>query len=256
MYTGPIVAPEGYFVVGLRFAKADSVIFLQIKVAKSDENGTIDTSSTRWQLPPGDLRSCVMNITVNERSLMLEDIYFEDQNTFVVGIRMFKVNGLIQLGIYGRKGLKIFFKSGKSGNHLIMDSFKNKVPLFKSKHQFTRTYENILIFDRSSFEQDMGQSFVPHLSTKEVKISPLSLLSGIGLVHLTNDNEYAGVIVPYVRTANSFDSTVATKKLTRLEKIKERSKIRIHDACIIQNLNSFMDGEIPSHSRKNEISFE
>lgn len=52
----------------------------------------------------------------------------------------------------------------------------------------------------SNERTDGGQEFVPFFDATDVKnVSPLS---GFGLLHYTNDDEYAGYVRPYLITYN------------------------------------------------------
>lgn len=60
----------------------------------------------------------------------------------------------------------------------------------------------VIKFGVSNQEADIGQTFVPFFDGVDVTFDFVSPLSGLGLLHYTNDDKYAGYIRPYLRSFN------------------------------------------------------
>lgn len=61
---------------------------------------------------------------------------------------------------------------------------------------------NVIHFATSRMEDDMGQTLLPQFSAEDVVPNAPVPLSGIGLMHFTNDNNYGGFIKPFYMTYN------------------------------------------------------
>lgn len=70
-------------------------------------------------------------------------------------------------------------------------SFSSKLSVIKSK---------IIKFGRSNEKADAGQSFVPYFDGSEVTTENKVPLSGIELIHFSDDHNYAGYIKPNLIT--------------------------------------------------------
>lgn len=57
-------------------------------------------------------------------------------------------------------------------------------------------------FDTSNMDKDMGQTLLPRFISEDVTADSAVPLSGIGLMHYTNDAAYGGFIKPYFKTFN------------------------------------------------------
>lgn len=212
-----------------------------------------------WQEAPRDIHACVISLSWTGRSMMLDDIYFEDSTTFVTGVRLFQASGHIRLGIYGRSRDEHFFKSGEDLYPYYMESFSEKKALFNANHQFVKTYKESVQFVRMR-EWDVKE-WIPSFGTKHISTSPLSLLSGIGFVHLTNSmKEYAGVILPYVRTENSGlenvdptstrNSPMKDWNFTNLNRLLKRAETSMHKACRLKYPSLYVNGKTRKLSSK------
>lgn len=56
----------------------------------------------------------------------------------------------------------------------------------------------IISFGLSNEKSDAGQQFVPFFDGSDISINSLSPLSGFGLLHYTDDEDYAGYIRPFL----------------------------------------------------------
>lgn len=54
----------------------------------------------------------------------------------------------------------------------------------------------------TSEESDAGQSFGPFFDGSDIEFDSVAPISGIGLIHYTNDKDYAGYIRPTISSLN------------------------------------------------------
>lgn len=199
------------YVVGIRFAKANGVIYLQLKTGKISEfgNNMINASTSYWLEPPSDIRTNVLTITKSKRSMFLDDIYFTD-DTILTGVQFYMEKGTIRTSIYGRNGFQESRNISSQYAPLInMKSMRDNMGgLHADSLTYTKTLNQTVQFERSSFKYDMGQSLVPSFGTSEITTDPPQILQGIGFIHVTNHDTFGGVIIPFVRTINSYKLSV------------------------------------------------
>jgi hypothetical protein len=114
---------------------------------------------------------------------------------------------------YGKLG-KTFQNSLKLGDYsnMVKKNFRGKIPGLREKStanmtvsRSTKDKKFIIEFDISSYDYDIGQSFVPFFDAEKTKIDKSVPLSGIELMHYTNDRKYAGFIKPYLIAAHFKD---------------------------------------------------
>lgn len=110
-------------------------------------------------------------------------------------------------------------------------------------------------FGSSDRETDIAQTFVPYLDGIDVTFDVKSPLSGIGLMHFTNDAHYAGYIRPFLRSFSYENYLVYYRdfltipedilKLNRKKNRRVKSDGRFHDyssssklfvSCFVLNL--------------------
>lgn len=171
----------------------------------SYEFNMINESTIVWQKPPQDLRDPYkkLYIAVHCGRMHLDDISFEDDRV-LTGVQFYKVRNNIRTAIYGREG-----REGKRSRiegtepHSIQKFIKGKIPGFQPHSStYTKTFNTTVFFEQSSVKYDYGQSVMPYFGTVEISTFPPQILQGIGFMHITNQNTYGGVIVPFVRTIN------------------------------------------------------
>lgn len=91
----------------------------------------------------------------------------------------------------------------KTDDHL---SIHGRIPgLSPSSYIYRITTSSRIVFGTSNEREDAGQTFVPFLDSNEVTLNIKAPLAGIGLLHYSNRDDYAGYIKPYIRTLNYVD---------------------------------------------------
>lgn len=95
-------------------------------------------------------------------------------------------------GIFGLTGPSSGNVTNKLGVGLHNDIFHKNKYIFNS--------EGAINFDYSTEITDAGQSFVPYFDGDDVTFTHAAPISGIGIIHYTNDPEYAGYIWPIIET--------------------------------------------------------
>jgi len=80
-------------------------------------------------------------------------------------------------------------------------NFENLVPgLNRNSNNFKHQNNSIVKFEVSDEDNDAGQSFVPYFDGNDISFKVKSPLSGITLMHYTNDEKYAGYIRPVIKS--------------------------------------------------------
>lgn len=197
-------------VTGIRIQKYFDVIFLQIQVGKLLPGAFISKSSIKWQEPPNDILTNSFNN--NSLHLTLGEISFEDKVLIGVQLYLHPEELVYSLKIYGKKiknsemdmldNTEVF----EMVNAKTTSSEKNLTQTFPGLHSasenFNLTYgdhNNVYIkFAKTSNDGQILPFFDGVMATFAIK----SPLSGIGLLHYTNDDQHAGYIRPFLRSFN------------------------------------------------------
>lgn len=79
----------------------------------------------------------------------------------------------------------------------------------RSNDSFNGTF---IKFGTSSKEFDIAQTFVPFIDAADIIFDVKSPLAGIGLLHYTNDEHYAGYIRPFLRSLNFANNVIFFEK--------------------------------------------
>lgn len=125
----------------------------------------------------------------------------------LTGIQLFSKNSGITLKVFGQSIIDSFMKSQL--NETVYDltgPTEGKIingygaGLSSKRTYFTVKSEGSINFDWSTEKSDAGQSFVPYFDGNDVIFDYSAPLSGIRLVHYTNDEEYGGFIRPIIST--------------------------------------------------------
>lgn len=114
----------------------------------------------------------------------------------------------VSWSIYGRK--IVDFNKGVMGNEDEIQSAsssgslnaENLIPGLSSGKKFSTRNNIKVIFGISNEDNDAGQSFVPYFDGTNITFDISAPLSGISLIHYTNDVNYAGYIRPVLRSLN------------------------------------------------------
>jgi len=88
----------------------------------------------------------------------------------------------------------------KTTGSLVNFDASDLIPGLSSGRKFTIGRNRRVEFGISNEDEDAGQSFVPYFDGNEVTFDIKSPLSGITLIHYTNDVNYAGFIRPVIRS--------------------------------------------------------
>jgi hypothetical protein len=68
------------------------------------------------------------------------------------------------------------------------------------RNKYIFVSEGAIDFNYSTEETDAGQTFVPFFDGDDVTFTHPAPISGMGLIHYTNDPKYAGYIWPIIET--------------------------------------------------------
>lgn len=181
------------------------------------DGASIQASSVTWMEPPTNILSNFFTFNYSSRRFLLDDLHFDD--SVVTGYQFyyyFNQKTFVStdaLKLYGRRLVKPELKSMESEVNILMsDNFKNvieknlesKIPgIADHSGSFVIAKGNTFVkFGASSEAVDFGQTFVPFFDGVDEVFDVPSPLSGIGFLHYTNDDRYAGFIKPSVK---SFD---------------------------------------------------
>ena len=173
----------------------------------------VNQSSVHWLPPPENVKSYVMNFTYDTRQLLLDDLYFN--NAVLTAYQFYYQESLkfFAMRIFGKNIIGTDFgtldeeeikKTNYGINLAVLKNLETKIPgLLHPKEGFTVTFGNsstIIKFGASNQRVDAGQTYVPYFDGADTTFEVESPLSGIGLIHYTNDIEFAGYIRPYLRS--------------------------------------------------------
>lgn len=196
--------------------------------------GMIDHASIRWQQLPRILGGDTFEFSFDNRKIHLTESDFK--NAVVTGKQQVKLLFFLHfnkqkhlLGIqfvpkvsWGYEHsltLKIYghsisnFVLGTLGttelSHIsnVTSNGQNidqelKIPGRSGWSRATVTKNKTLRFGLSNEEADAGQSFVPFFDGSDVSTENRIPLAGIGLLHFTDNRDYAGYVKPYLITLN------------------------------------------------------
>ncbi|CAO1346334.1 unnamed protein product [Diamesa tonsa] len=191
-------------ITGVRFLEKNHVIFLQIQVGKLLPYAIIDESTVQWMDVPQDIGSNYIEFGFDFRKFSLDGILMESQ--ILTAIQFVQKDGSVRLQVNGQ-GL-IDFEMGKMGppwsfmkKYAWTDvkSIEGKlIGLRNHSTVYTKTTNQIIKFGVSDEKTDAGQSFVPYFDGTAIEFDNKTPLSGVGFMHFTNDDSYAGYIRPYI----------------------------------------------------------
>lgn len=100
-------------------------------------------------------------------------------------------------GILGREFLMM-----KNSNGQIINEFNSHANLSSTNETFIVNQDGAIKFGRSSEESDGGQSFVPFFDGHNIEFDSAAPISGIGIMHYTNNMQYGGYIRPTISSLN------------------------------------------------------
>lgn len=202
-------------ITGVRFQKHSGVIYLQAQVGELMAGAFVNKSSVHWLDPPDNLKANALNFTYDLRKLLLDDLYFDD--AVLTGYQFYYhlTRKFYALKLFGKSLLKPDFgsldenelvKTSNETEKLLDKNLETKVPgLVEWKESYKVTLGNssiIVKFGASNQKMDAGQTFIPFFDGSDAMFEVESPLAGIGLLHYTNDPQYAGYIRPYLRSYN------------------------------------------------------
>lgn len=75
----------------------------------------------------------------------------------------------------------------------------------KSSQNFITNKHQTIEFGLSNEEVDAGQSFVPYFDGSDTSLDVKSPIAGLGFLHYTNNEDFAGFVKPYTITLNYDD---------------------------------------------------
>jgi hypothetical protein len=239
-------------VTGIRFVISNKAIYPQIEIGKLLPMATIDNSSVVWyslptdqnfitfdydnhQIEFGDFSSTKFSESVvtgkfqMEIGMALKTCYF--LNTGV----QFKYTFIgASWSIYGRK--LVDFNRGILGSEENVNSVGNYrydasdlIPGLSSGKRFTIGKNRRVSFGISNEDEDAGQSFVPYFDGNEVTFDIKSPLTGISLIHYTNDPKYAGFIRPVIRSLDYrklFSTSYQVEKFAQFNQTQHKKGAR------------------------------
>lgn len=129
------------------------------------------------------------------------------------GIKFHDFNGLLSFKVCGKKiesftiGKMQQVESCSDAN--IPYNVKNitlKIPgVENSSDKFVITKQKKVLFGLSNEKVDAGQSFVPYFDGTDITLDVRSPLTGIGFLHYTKNESYAGYIRPFLNTLHYSD---------------------------------------------------
>jgi hypothetical protein len=195
------------------------VIYLQIQVGKLIENGFVNKSSIYWQPPPQDLTKNVHTFSYEKKRLLLDDLQFDD--AILTGIQFIERPNkyMFALNIFGQRVVNLWAgtlqldeislnRNGEFGfKSMDMNWHNPGLDQVRSDEKYWKTTQHdnkrkFIQFGISNIENDEGQTFVPSFIGNDITTDSPCPLSGIGLMHYTNEDDfsYAGHIKPYLKT--------------------------------------------------------
>lgn len=164
----------------------------------------IDESTVQWMDMPQDIGSNYIEFGFDFRKFSLDGILMESQ--ILTAIQFVQKDGSVRLKVNGQ-GL-IDFEMGKMGPPWSfmkkyawtnVKSIEGKlIGLRNHSTVYTKTTNQIIKFGVSDEKTDAGQSFVPYFDGTAIEFDNKTPLSGVGFMHFTNDDSYAGYIRPYI----------------------------------------------------------
>lgn len=73
---------------------------------------------------------------------------------------------------------------------------------FTNTGRFIVSHDGAVEFQMTSEESDAGQNFAPFFDGSDVGFDSVAPISSVGLIHYTNDKDYAGYIRPTISSLN------------------------------------------------------
>ncbi|CAO1331680.1 unnamed protein product [Diamesa serratosioi] len=204
-YSAPVKPQkDGYVITGVRFKEENKMIYLQIQIGKLLAVGMVDAETVLWQEVQTNAGDDYIEFNYDLRQFNLNGNVME--NEVLSGIQFVSENGRMKLKVFGKEHLNLEgtlsgnekeYISQNSDVHRIVD----KIPkLKKESKKFTKIIDKAIQFEVSNDSEDAGQSFVPYLDGSDIEFDVKAPLSGIGFMHYTNDDNYAGYIRPYLKS--------------------------------------------------------
>jgi hypothetical protein len=166
----------------------------------------VDSSTLTWHELPENVESrFVFTFNYDVRLMLMSESHVEDG--VVTGISFYPRNGKLMFMTSGRE-VEDFLTGalGRSIFNLAQDFQTINDREFRKPGSAHTRYAvskfQTIRFGLSEEDSDESQNFVPYFDGSEVTTETLTPLAGIGLMHFTGDNEYAGYIKPYLITLN------------------------------------------------------
>lgn len=203
-------------IIGVRFAKTQGVLYLQIQTGKLLPFGNIDPSTVKWQDPPGDLTSNFFEIDYDSRGFSLGNLHMDDH--VLTGIKLENYVASIVHSVVGKRILNLATgeleqsSSGRVYNENEILHFRKlegtKVGLDGGNRRYIvkgsvkkNSWDYMIQFIASDFDTDRGQTLVPFFDGNNIELDIPRPLSGIGFILYTNAG-HAGYIRPVLKTFN------------------------------------------------------
>ncbi|CRL00495.1 CLUMA_CG013756, isoform A [Clunio marinus] len=213
-YTGDIkVERQGFVVTGLRFREIYDMIFIQIQVGKLLPMGMIDQKTVYWQELPKPLADDSTSFDKIELSCCAYD------DSILMGIKFTAVEDYVALQFYRKR-----LQSSPEPQDLLLslidtESKKNetinskygyldeKSEIFKTSSEDNKVVVKLRTFSKTQFfskeaRGPKGQHpfMRPFFDGSDISFEPKVPLSGAGLMHYTNDDNFAGLFAPFLKT--------------------------------------------------------
>ncbi|CAO1331992.1 unnamed protein product [Diamesa serratosioi] len=196
----------GYVITGVRFIEKNHVIFLQIKIGKLMPLAMIDQKTIHWKDVPDNIGTNYIKFGYDNRKFSLDDVSLDSK--IMTGVQFVENGGSVSIQIFGQvlndfeKGILDTSISTESDNGLtFVKSIEGKIVGLRDNFMdFKRTSKKTIHFGVSDEKTDAGQSFVPYFDGTNIEFDKPAPLSGLGFLHYSNDDSYAGYIRPYIRS--------------------------------------------------------
>ncbi|CAO1373543.1 unnamed protein product [Diamesa hyperborea] len=212
-YVGKIEAEqEGHVITGVRFAKFNKTIYLEIESGKLLSMGLINASTLSWNGPPKDVNTNVARFDFVNRAFHLDRVFIKEG--FLSGFQLFQSRRSLRLRVFS-KSFQNFVKGRISDKEEIhYDNriqnkkrlyFQDKIPLISKRPGTVSTKWNYdIFFGTSNQETDAGQTMLPFFDSTNITFDEKAPLGGIGFFHHTSSSDYAGYIRPFIYSLNYF----------------------------------------------------
>ena len=165
---------------------------------------TIDQTTIKWKDLPQDIGSNYIEFGYDFRKFSLDGILMDSK--IMTGVQFVHKEESVRLQIYGQELTD--FETGTMDSSVSTESasgwtavksIEGKIiGLRDGSVDFKRTISQTIEFGVSDEQTDAGQSFVPYFDGTAIEFDKKGPLSGVGFMHYSNDDSYAGYIRPYI----------------------------------------------------------